>query len=137
MYIVETEITSTRIAEIFSSAFFDVSDITDVGFSVRGSAFLISVHVDVPRKTIAFSDISQLHHISTAEALIICNDLNRKTNLFRAWLLTVPDKVVIALDYQMTFEREVSPFHVVSVFRRFDRLATQAVHTVLQSYLAP
>ena len=127
----ENQVTVQKLIEIFESAFMDVSniEINEGRFAVKGVEFpfFLVVTVDVERKVIRFSDYNPLHRITTDEAAVLCNQANQKLALVRFYAFEHKGTVVAMCNYEMSYEKGLVPFQVVSNFRKFERGAGSAV----------
>lgn len=135
----EDEVTTERIIKIFTGAFMDISDVEEGRFSVKGtdSTFAIRITVDIERKAIRFADFTGLHRISEQEAALICNELNRTINLARFYATKTDDLVIYASEYDMTFEKGVIPYQIMSNFRWFDKIVAHVIRSHFANYLKP
>jgi len=140
MYMQEDQVTTQDIIKIFSGAFMDVTDIGENIFSVKGLTLTIPLRVilDKDHKSIRFADYSRLHRISEEDAAFICNEVNKTIRLGRTYATTLNDgAVLVACEYDMTYEKGLIPFQVMANFRLFDKIADHVIRNNFVDYLQP
>ena len=135
----EKIITASKIAEIFKSAFMEVSDVEDNRFSVKGVqfSFMIRVKVNIEQKTISFIDYNPLHRITPEAAATLCNSANNQFRLARFYAFKHDAAVIATCEYEMTYEKGVIPFQIISNFRAFENIAGLAVRDLFKEHLKP
>lgn len=135
----ENQVTAKKLIEMFEAAFMEVADIEEGRFSVRGVQFpfLIGISVDAEKKRIRFTDYNPLHRITLENAAILCNEATKGLALARFYAFEYKQSLMAACQYDMSFEKGVIPFQVISNFRLFERVAGSAVQDIFKNYLAP
>lgn len=135
----EDQINIQKIAEIFQSAFMDVNDITDTRLSVKGVIFpfLLGVNIDTERKIVRFNDYNKLHRLSIEAAAQLCNEANKTYFLARFYAFMHERDVMAKTEYEMSYEKGIIPFQVISNFRKFEQIAGTAVRDSFKDYLRP
>lgn len=135
----ENQVTVKKLIEMFEAAFMEVADIEEGRFSVRGVQFpfLIGISIDAEKKRIRFTDYNRLHRITLENAAILCNEATTGLTLARFYVFEYQEAVMAACQYDMSFEKGVIPFQVISNFRLFERVAGSAVQDIFKNYLAP
>ena len=135
----ENQITTLKLVEIFQSAFMDVSDITEDRFLVKGVQFPFTMHVNLAseRKMISFTDYNPLHRISLSGAAELCNEANKRFTLARFYAYEIKTSLVATCQYEMSFEKGIIPYQLISNFRMFERIAGTAIQDFFKDYLRP
>ena len=133
----EEQVNTARVAEIFEQAFMDVSERAEGRFSVKGVAFpfILVVKIDDERKVIRFSDFNRLHRITRQEAALLCDEANNQYILARFYTFLHQDAIMVTAEYDMSYEKGVIPFQIISNFRLFERIAGSAVRDLFKDHL--
>ena len=135
----EDQVAAAKIADVFEQAYMEVSEKTETRFSVKGVTFpfLLGVRVDQERKAIRFADNNRLYRISQEGAAILCNTANSQYILARFYSFVHEDAIMVTAEYDMSFEKGVIPFHIISNFRLFERIAGYAVRDLFKEHIRP
>ena len=135
----EDQITAAKIADVFEQAYMEVSERSETRFSVKGLTFpfLLGVRVDQERKAIRFADYNRLHRITSEGAALLCNSANSQYLLARFYSFVHEDAIMVTAEYDMSFEKGVIPFHIISNFRLFERIAGSAVRDLFKEHIRP
>lgn len=138
MYLQESEITTKKIKDIFSGAFLDVEEINEDGFSIKGPDSVISTRIfnQLERKIIHFRHTIEIYRISEQGAAIICNEINTTSNMVKLSAFTYDSgEITITSTYQMTYEKGLIPFQVMSNYRFFEKIVPHVLRTHFSEYL--
>ena len=135
----EQQVTTPKLIEIFQGAYMDVSDAEESRFSVKGIQFpfLLGVMLDKERKVVRFTDYNRLHRVTQQQAALLCNEANRSFMLARFYAFEHEGAIMAATQYDMSFEKGLIPYQVISNFRFFERVAGAAVQGTFKDYLRP
>ena len=139
MELLELDVDIEKVKAIFTSAFMDVSESDADSFLVKGldCPFPIRVTLDTSgRGVLRFSDLSRLYNVSENDAAIICNNVCRELSLLRCYAFIIEGTLLVANEYEMSVEKGVIPFQVVSNFRVFEKALVAAVRNHLLDYMS-
>ena len=135
----ENQVTVSKLVEMFEAAYMEVANVEATTFAVNGVEFpfLINIRVDAERKKIRFTDYSRLHRITLENAAILCNEATKGLAFARFYAVEIKEAIMATCQYEMSFEKGVIPFQIISNFRLFERVAGSAVQDIFKNHLQP
>jgi hypothetical protein len=115
----ENQVTIKKLIEIFEAAYMEVANIQEATFTIKGtqSAWIYIVKLDTDRKKIHFIDYTRLQGITLENAAILCNEANKDRIIARFYSFLYLNAVTVTCQYDMSFEKGVIPFQIISNFR--------------------
>ena len=135
----EEQVVVPKLVEIFESAFMEVGSGEEGHFSVKGILFpfFLGVMIDQERKVVRFTDYNRLHRVTQPQAALMCNEATRRFMLARYYAFDHEGAIMAAAQYEMSFEKGLIPFQLISNFRLFERVVGSAVQDIFKDYLRP
>lgn len=135
----EDQVTAETVATIFEHAYMEVSEKAATRFSVKGIQFpfLLGVRVDDSRKLIRFADYNRIYRATLEEAAILSNQANSSFAMARFYAFMHEGAVMITTEYDMTFEKGIIPYQIISNFRYLERVAGAIIADLLKDHIRP
>lgn len=127
MQLNEAQISASKLADVFSGAFMDVSELEENFFSVKAEALQVRVKVDSKRKYIILEIAQVLYNISLEEASKIANKINSERMLARIFFVEIEGALLMIADYYLSFDRGLIAYHLVNTVKFFEGVVLDCV----------
>lgn len=134
MQLAESQVNSSSLAEVFSAAFMDVSDLDSDSFRVNGEKLTIVVELDHQRKYIKFCVLNRLQNINLDEASIILNKMNFEYIFAKFCAIEHAGCLYFTSHYFMSYKKGLMKYQLVDNFRNFEKVTLEAGITGLGQY---
>lgn len=135
MQLSESQVSASKLADIFSNAFMEVSELTENEFKVKPENFVVDVRVESEKKNITVSKMFVLNNISLEQAALMANDVNGRVFMVRFIAGNIEEYVVLVVDYAMTYEKGLIAHQLVNNVRWFEKATFQCVYEFFRDYL--
>ena len=136
MQLSESQVTGSKLADVFNGAFMEVTHLDGNELKIRPERIQINVRVIDAQKRIMFSLYQALKDISLNQAALIVNKLNNDLSLVRMYVVEYQGEIIFAADYAMNYERGILAYHIVDNIKWFEKIATHAVVEHFQGKIA-
>lgn len=135
----EQNVTAVALSEVFRAAYMDVHAVNEHSFTVKGLQFPfhLGISVEPGHKLVSFLDQNRLYRIDKADALALCNEANANLGPARFFVFQHQTGLVVVTHYQLTFERGIFPFHLITTFRTFEQCVGSALSGLFKDYIRP
>lgn len=135
MQLSESQVSASKLADIFSQAFIDTSDLDATEFKVQGENVRIGIEVDSDRKLIKMRIIQMLANLSLSKAANIMNVINSEKILAKFSAVEYEGNVFLDADYVISYEKGLIAYHLISNVKFFEKVVVASVREYLLDYL--
>ncbi len=139
MQLNEAQISASKLADVFSGAFMEVSELEENYFVVGTETVPVEVKVNSERKYIKLEIVQRMNNISIEKATKITNKINSERLLARFFCLEIEDTdaVLMVADYHLSFDRGLIAYHLVNSVKFFERIFVACVRENFLDNLKP
>lgn len=122
----ENQVSASALAEIFGSAFMDVSDLDSKSFIVDGEKLTIRVSIVEQRHLIKFFIFNKMKNINMSKASLITNKMNEDYILNSFSAIEHEGQVIYSSSYYMSYRKGLIKFQLIDNIKNFERIALEA-----------
>ena len=134
MQLTENQVSASSLADVFSSAFMDVSGLGPADFSVDGENLTIGVEVDSERKFLKFNSINRMNNIDLEAAAIISNRMNFEYVFASFAAVEHEGNIYYTSAYYMSYKKGIIKHQLVDNFKNFEKITLDAGRSELGQY---
>lgn len=136
MQLSESQVTGSKLADLFNGAFMEVTHLDGSELKVRPERVQVNVRVVDDQKKIIFTLYQALKDISLTQAALIVNKLNNELSFVRMYVVDYNGEIIFVADYTMNYERGVLAYHIVDNIKWFEKITIHAVIEYFQGKIA-
>lgn len=136
MQLAESQVSPSSLAEVFSAAFMDVSDLDSDSFRVNGEKLTIMVELDQHRKYIRFCVLNRMQNINIDEASTILNKMNFEYVFAKFSAIEHAGFLYFTSHYFMSYKKGLIKYQLVDNVRNFEKVTIEAGIAGLGQYLS-
>ena len=130
--IIEEDVTSESISNIFKSAFLRVSEVNDTNqFKVEFERIDVLVDIDAQNKFIKFLFVNKVYKKTHKEVVARANLANIRSLFVKFYIDTEEDISYLVAEYKMSYEMGVIPFQVVNMAKSFENITANVSYLIL------
>lgn len=135
MQLSESQVSASKLADIFNQAFIDTSDLDSNEFKVKGETVPVGIEVDSDRKLIKMRIVEILAGLSLPEAASIMNEINSQRILAKFSAVEYEGHIFLDADYVMSYEKGLIAYHLISNVKFFEKIVVASIREYLLDYL--
>lgn len=135
MQLNEAQINASKLADVFSGAFMEVTDLNGNSFEVKAERVPVKVTIDEDRKYINLEIIQRLKNITIEQAIMLANKINAEVIMARFYIVEVEGMLLLVADYLQNYERGLLAYHLVDNLKTFEKVVVSKFKENYWDYL--
>lgn len=128
MYLAESQVSVSTIARLFDEAGISPFEPDTDSFYVKGDGLIVKISVWPSKKVITYLFISSLSGTNRKNISYKINAMNDAMLFVRFSITENNGDMLLASDYQMSFDGGIIRYHPVMMLKRFESIVSDAIN---------